>query len=216
MKKTIIAAVLAAAFLMTACSTAQETETSASEEATTTTTESTTEVTTATTTETTPVTLDLTIEQVRDQIVNSCSLQLDDDNWQSGVERDETFAFEGITNHVGLSKTKTEIIDNKSCSNVLNFDIFECDTNSEFYTNLSVGDTFSAHYVFHYNDETTSEFDISWVVTAINKQYIVSLIDNASVHYADSTPAENSSETASPFSNEELQSIYDAFVALGN
>ena len=240
MKRTIIAAALAATLLMTACSSGKGEETKASAEGT-------TEVTA----EPAPVKLDMTIDQVTDSLFAKNGIQVfEDDKDSAWVYKDPMYDYGGqfkveynvsastftihLTNNehnITLRMDFPEgVIDRRSYSNSDSAGtartyshgvvVYEMDPDSDFYKNLKVGDDIVYKYsVSDLSDpDSNSSKDYSLRVSAINKQYVLCISEVYGKYVASSSGSnewpEDSNNISAPFTNKELQAIYDSFVAL--
>lgn len=193
-----------------------ETEASeVSEEVTTTTTEATTEETT--TEETKPAKLDLSIDEVEDAIFEA-----------SGLARG-TIAENGSSIGIWYSGDDPNLWDDMSFesiydvfdSNVIDYRdlyfeeseevgyhirIFELDTNTDLFNELEAGDTFTYSSVIVWEEGNEEETSQTITITAINGQYAIELFEIDSLA--------GKPNYSAPFNNADIQSLYDAFMAL--
>lgn len=229
LKQKALITVLASAMFMTACSTTatEAPETVTTTEATTTTTEATTEATTTTTQETTEATtvptytddmLPMTINEVADSILKAMGSDyviFDEFNPDSEYYMDPKLYSEknqsvGIVNLIGLGGTiYHETVDEDDEFNTIFVYVYiaEFDMDSEEYLNLAD----NGEFVFYIGRDNLYEVPKS--VTAINKQYVMSIYAVLGNDYI----VDHSNcieEEESPFTIGKAQEAYEAFVAL--
>ncbi len=230
LKQKALITVLASAMFMTACSTtateAPET-TAAPTESTTTPTEATTEATTTTTQETTEATtvptytddmLPMTINEVADSVLKAMGTDYvifdefnpDNENYidpKSYYEKNQSV---GIVNLIGLGRVLYhETVDEDEEFNTIFVYVYiaEFDMDSEEYLNLAD----NGEFVFYFGRDNL--YEVSKSVTAINKQYVMSIYavlgNDYTVDYSNCVEEEEP-----PFTIGKAQEAYEAFVAL--
>lgn len=229
--RKIMAAALASTILMTACSTTAGTEapetTAATTEATS---EATTEATTTTSEETTEATtvptytddmLPMTINEVADAVLEAMGsdynifVEFDPNSeWYIDPEAySEKNRSVGIVNIIELGRifySETDNEDEEYNTKVVYVNIFEFDVNSEEYLKLIDDGEFS--YYFGANTLYNEVLEYTEPVTAINKQYVISITAMLGNDYGFSS--DDPSENEPPFTIGKAQEAYEAFIAL--
>ena len=189
--------------------------------------ETTTEETTTEETTTESATLDMTLDEVVETVFEQSGLELTDgtptlvvseyeaycENWYIDDGQHHTITYEdGVIDGILCHKDIIFSESNPFVESTLWFMVVELDIDSDLYKNLTVGDTFNATLT------PVSDDYMGWeqpcTVCAINKQFAIFIVDYYDFN-PDNVPT-TSSKVLPPFETDDLQLLYDAFVALGS